>query len=135
MKKMFMLLLLLTMLLSPALGFADSPWTEKPTYNSEVAGKLQLGLRNTFLGWTDLFIEPIHASRRCEQGENVVTGIGKGVMDALYNTVGGAIQLVTFPLIADVPLPEDGVQFSRLRRDCGTTKTGTTEVGITEIKS
>ena len=122
MKKMFVLLLLTTMFLSPALGFADSPWTEKSTYNSEVAGKLQFGLKNMFLGWLDLFIEPIRAGCHCKEGDNVVAGIGKGVMDAIYNTVGGAVHLVTFPLIADFPLPEDGVHPSKWGKDCGKTE-------------
>jgi len=121
MKKTLALLFLSTMLFSPVLGFAASPWTEKPTYNSQVAGKLQLGVTNTLLGWMDLFIEPVRAGRHCQEGDNVAKGIGKGIMDAIFNTVGGVFQLATFPLIADVPLPENGVQLSKWGQECGKT--------------
>ncbi len=115
-------MLLARVFLSPALGFEKSPWTEKPTYNSEVAVKLRFGLKNTLLGWLDLFIEPVRAGRHCNEGENVVTGIGKGLMDAIYNTVGGVLQLATFPVIADFPLPENGVHPSKWGGDCGNTE-------------
>ena len=119
MKKMLVLLLLVALFLSPAVGFAASSWTEKPTYNSEVAAKLQFGVKNALLGWMDLFIEPVRAGRHCTDGENVVGGIGKGLMDAIYNTVGGLVQAATFPLIADFPLPEDGVHPLNWGGDCG----------------
>ena len=92
MKKMCVLLLLAVMLLSPALGFSASPWTEKPTYNEQVAGKLQLGVTNTLFGWMDLFIEPVRACRHCKEGDNFGAGIGKGIMDAVFNEVGGVFQ-------------------------------------------
>ncbi len=120
MKKVIVLLVLAAMVLTPTLGFAASPWMDESTYNERVSGKLQLGLKNTLLGWTDLFIEPIHAGSKCNSCENVWTGIGKGFTDAIFNTLGGAAQLVTFPLVVDFPLPENGVQFSSCCGDCGT---------------
>lgn len=118
MKKMFALLILTTFILPSVTGFAASPWTEKPTYNSQVAGKLQLGFVNTLFGWMDLFIEPSRAARHCTEGQNFVGGIGKGIMDAIFNEVGGVFQLATFPLIADVPLPDDGVHLTKWGQDC-----------------
>jgi len=96
----------------PAVGLAASPWTEADTYGDKISGKLQFGLKNTLLGWTDLFFEPIRASKKCESCDSVWTGVGKGLTDAIVNEVGGAIHLVTFPLVVDVPLPDDGVQFA-----------------------
>lgn len=119
MKKTFALLLLAAVFLSPSLVFAESPWTEKPTYNSQIAGKLQFGVKNMLLGWLDLFIEPVRSANHCEDSGNLATGIGKGVMDAIYNTVGGLAQAATFPLIADFPLPENGVQPADWGKDCG----------------
>lgn len=112
MKKVTTLLLLAAILAVPAVGFAASPWTEKDTYGEKVSGKLQFGLVNTLFGWTDLFFEPIRSSQKCESCDNVWKGLGKGVADAFVNEVGGAIHLVTFPLVVDFPLPDNGVQFS-----------------------
>ena len=121
MKKTLTLLLLAAVFLSPALGFAESPWTEKATYNSQIAGKLQFGLQNALLGWLDLFIEPTLSARHCKDSGNVVAGIGKGMIDAVYNTAGGVFQAATFPLIADVPLPDNGVHPLNWGQDCGKT--------------
>ena len=112
MKKFFVLMLLVAMLVMPVAGFAVSPWTEEATYGDKVSGKLQFGLVNTLFGWTDIFFEPIRGHNRCENCDTVWKGIGKGFTDAVVNTVGGAIHLVTFPLVLDVPLPDDGVKFS-----------------------
>jgi hypothetical protein len=112
MKKAIVVVLLAALFLIPATGFAASPWTEEDTYGQKISGKLQFGLVNTLFGWTDLFFEPIKASGKCDSCDSVWTGIGKGATDALVNTVGGAIHLVTFPLVVDFPLPDDGVKFS-----------------------
>ena len=119
MKKTLALLLVAAVFLSPVLVFAESPWTEKPTYNSQIAGKLQFGLQNALLGWLDLFIEPTRAAKHCKDSGNLVAGIGKGLIDAVYNTAGGVFQAATFPLIADVPLPENGVHPLDWGGDCG----------------
>jgi hypothetical protein len=120
MKKTIVLLLLAAMFLSPVIVFAASPWTEEATYGDRVSGKLQFGLVNTLFGWTDIFFEPIRAARKCESCDSVWTGIGKGAADAVVNEVGGAFQLITFPLVVDFPLPDNGVQFATCC-GCGTT--------------
>lgn len=63
MKKTTVVLLLLAMLAMPAAGFAASPWTEETEYGDKISEKLQFGLKNTLLGWTDIFFEPIRASK------------------------------------------------------------------------
>ena len=118
MKKMIIFLVLAVMLVSPALSFAASPWTEGETYGDRVSGKLQFGLKNTLFGWLDLFFEPVRAASGCNDCENVWTGIVKGFTDAVINEVGGAVHLITFPLVVDLPLPENGVQFSSCCGDC-----------------
>ncbi len=109
MKKVLAILILMTVVLSPAMGFAASPWTEEATYGDRISGKLQFGLTNTLLGWVDLFAEPNNAVNK---GENVWAGLGKGLVDTVVNTVGGAFQLVTFPIPVDLPLPENGVNIT-----------------------
>jgi hypothetical protein len=105
-------ILLVAMLMIPVAGFAASPWTEEDTYGEKTMGKLQFGLLNTLLGWTDIFWEPIRSSKKCESCDSVWTGLGKGLTDAVVNEVGGAIHLITFPIPADLPLPDNGVQFA-----------------------
>lgn len=120
MKKMIVLLLLAAMCVMPVVGFAASPWTEEDTYGEKVSGKLQFGLVNTLLGWTDLIFEPIRGAKKCSSCDSVWTGLGKGLGDAIVNEVGGAIHLITFPLVVDVPLPDNGVQFATCC-GCGST--------------
>jgi hypothetical protein len=119
MKKMIVLVLLAAMFLAPAAVFAASPWTEEETYSKRIAGKLHFGLMNTLLGWTDLIWEPIRGGKQCESCDNVWKGLGKGLTDAFVNEVGGAIHLITFPIVVDVPLPDNGVQFATC---CGCNK-------------
>ncbi|MBI4115068.1 MAG: hypothetical protein HY447_00675 [Candidatus Omnitrophica bacterium] len=108
-KNLVICLTLLAVLITPTLAFAASPWTEKSTYTERLAGKLEFGLTNTLLGWVDLFAEP---NKAANEGKNVWGGLGKGLIDTVVNTVGGAFHLVTFPIPVDIPLPENGVDLS-----------------------
>lgn len=94
--------------LSLTKDYTASPWTSEMGYANRAKGKLVFGLKNLLLGWTDLFVEPKEA---VDGGGNVLRGIGIGLKDAVENTLGGAMQLVTFPITGvDVPLPEGGTQ-------------------------
>ena len=101
MKKILSLVVVLCMLLAP-LAFAVSPWTEEKTYGEKTVGKLGYGLTNTVLGWTKIISTPNDYS---SAGKNVWQGVGQGLMDATVTTVLGAVQLVTFPIPADIPIP------------------------------
>ena len=103
MKKIMSLVVILSMLLAPV-AFAASPWTEEKTYGEKTIGKLGYGLTNTVLGWTKLFSTPNEYSN---EGKNVWSGVGQGLMDTVVTTVLGAVQLVTFPIPADIPIPSD----------------------------
>ena len=84
-----------------------SPWVNEEGWGSQATGKLVYGTKNTLLGWTKLISEPYAAHR---DGRSVITGIGRGAMDAVGDTVGGAANLVTFPLTnVDVRLPDGGL--------------------------
>ena len=85
-----------------SVAFDASPWTEEKTYGEKTIGKLGYGLTNTVLGWTKLFSTPADYS---SEGKNVWQGVGQGLMDMVVTTGLGALQLVTFPIPADIPIP------------------------------
>lgn len=103
MKKIISLAVVFAMLIAP-MAFAASPWTEEKAYGDRTVGKLGYGLTNTILGWTKLISTPNDYS---SAGKNVWQGVGQGLVDAAVTTVLGAIQLVTFPIPADIPIPSD----------------------------
>ena len=91
---------------TPALAHAASPWMEEQGWGNQAKGKFVYGLKNTLLGWTELFTEPYEA---VQNGENFFVGLGTGVWNGVGQTLGGALHFVTFPIPAiDVPLPEGG---------------------------
>ncbi len=105
-KRMGLVIFALLVLSAPMTASAASSWAEGATYSEKVTGKLKYGVRNTLLGWTSLFREPMQAS---QAGENVFVGIGRGVWNAVGQTAGGIVDVVTFPLPQiDIPLPEGG---------------------------
>ena len=101
MKKIMSLVVVLSMLLAP-MAFAASPWVDGKTYGEKITGKLGYGLTNTVLGWTKLFTTPNQYS---SEKKNVWQGVGQGFIDTCVTTVLGAVQLVTFPIPADVEIP------------------------------
>ena len=96
----------IALLSGPMIASAASSWASGATYSDKAVGKLAFGLRNVLAGWTELFRDPIEAGK---SGGNVLVGIGRGVWDAVGQTVGGAAHAVTFfiPQI-DIPLPKGG---------------------------
>ena len=105
-KRIGLVVLGVALLAAPMTASAASPWADEATYSAKAMGKLKYGLTNALLGWTSLFRTPMQAS---QAGENVVVGIGRGVWNAVGQTVGGAAHAVTFPLpMIDIPLPEGG---------------------------
>ena len=101
MKKIMSLVVVLCMLLAP-MAFAASPWVDGKTYGEKVSGKLAFGLTNTALGWTKLFTTPNDYSSEKKNGWQ---GVGQGMVDTVVTTVLGAVQLVTFPIPADIEIP------------------------------
>lgn len=100
------LVVLSVALLAAPMSASASPWADEPTYGQQAMGKLKFGLTNALLGWTSLIRTPVKAS---QEGENVLVGIGRGIWNAVGQTVGGGLHAVTFPLTTvDIPLPEGG---------------------------
>ena len=113
-KRMGILVVVAALVAGPSLAFAGgmagggSPWAKETGYVNQAKGKLIYGVKNVLLGWTELFTQPYEDA---QNGENILMGIGKGVWNAVGQTVGGALHAVTFPIPAiDVPLPEGGTQ-------------------------
>lgn len=105
-KRLGMAVFAVVLVAAPMTASAASDWASGATWGEQATGKLKYGLKNTLLGWTSLFREPMQAS---QAGENVFVGIGRGVWNAVGQTVGGAAHAVTFPLtMIDIPLPEGG---------------------------
>lgn len=97
-----LLLLVPALVIAPVLTAAAEEPTQSPSYSDQAVGKLKHGVSNALLGWTAIVREPIHAGT---SGGNVFAGFGKGVWHAIGQTVGGVVQIVTFPLPhVDVPL-------------------------------
>jgi hypothetical protein len=59
-------------------------------------------LTNTLLGWTKIISTP---NEYANDKKNVWQGVGQGLIDGTVTTVLGAVQLVTFPIPADIEIP------------------------------
>jgi len=109
MKKMIVVMLIVMAITVFGSGpaFAASPWTTEKTYIEKTAKKMEFGLKNLLLGWTEIGSEAVEYKKN---GKNVFQGIAVGFGEAIVYTVGGALHVATFPIPLDVPLPKNGVQ-------------------------
>ncbi len=108
-KSVMSFVIILALVITPASLFAEpSPRTTANTYGGKTGGKFLYGFKNTVFGWTSVFMEPAIA---IEKGDNIWAGIGKGLVYPFVYTIGGALQLLTFPAPFDIPLPEGGEKF------------------------
>lgn len=88
--------------------YTASPWTAEMGYANRAGQKLLFGVKNALLGWTELFTEPKEA---IDAGENFFVGLGMGLKNAVFQELGGAVHIATFPVTClDAPLPEGGTQ-------------------------
>ena len=107
-KKLGMLVAVLAIVAAPALAYAASPWAMESGWGNQAKGKAVYGLKNTLLGWTEIFTQP---KDTLDEGGNFFVGVGTGLWNAVGQTVGGILHLVTFPIPQiDVPLPEGGTK-------------------------
>ncbi len=94
-----------------SLAGAPSPWTKEQRWLDRSDGKFYHGLKNLLWGWTELFTEPDEAMWN---GESILGGVARGAWNAIGQTAGGALQVLTFPFTQfDIPLPEGGVGWDR----------------------
>lgn len=104
MKKFLGFLIVLSVVLAPASAFA-----QEGSYADTVSAKLQGGLTNTLLGWSKIVSVPYDYQ---QAKKNPWAGVGKGLVDGLVCTVGGAFNLVTFPIPGEFTLPDGGVSLN-----------------------
>jgi len=76
---------------------------ESVKYGRSWWGKLERGLINTGLGWTNLVAQPKQA---VSDGENLLLGIGKGFGYTGLRTIQGVVEIVIswLPPVHDEPL-------------------------------
>jgi len=85
-----------------------SQWKKEPLWIDRAMGKFTFGSFNFFFGWMEIFTEPYEAA---DLGQNVFLGLARGGFNALFDTLGGALNVLTFPFTTfQVPLPEGGVE-------------------------
>ena len=107
MRRTFSLILLFTLIISPAV-FAQMPGeqidqtspscgvcqaAESQNFGKSAPGKIGRGLVNAGLGWTNLLAQPVQAGK---SGGNVFTGIGKGLWMTVARTVEGVVEIGLF---------------------------------------
>ena len=109
--------LLAIALLAATSAFAASSWTQEDTYGKKIAGKLDYGVKNLLGGW--LAVVPGVDNSGCDvdsgkdgccPGVCCVKKMGMGLVNAVAYTVGGALNVATFPVTVDVPILNDGIQ-------------------------
>lgn len=87
-------------------NYTPSVWTSEDGYAARMKDKLLFSSKNTLLGFMELYNEPRDAKR---EQRSVMRGMGRGLVNMLGDTIGGAAQLITFPVTAvDIALPEGG---------------------------
>lgn len=87
-------------------AFQHSPWTKEIGYNRKIGKKLLYGLTNTSIGFMEVFEETDQAIK---EKTPIWLGIGRGILYAVGDTLGGALHALTFPFpFIDIPLPEGG---------------------------
>jgi hypothetical protein len=93
--------------LSLTQDFTPSEWTDETGYVDRAREKLVFGGKNTLLGWMELYNEPRDAVRA--ENHSFWRGMGKGLVNMIGDTIGGAAHVATFPITAvDVCLPVGG---------------------------
>jgi hypothetical protein len=113
-KKLAICLLVVCVMMSAsaAYAFEGSSWTKAGSKSEQSRAKMEFGLKNMFLGWTELIQEPYQAYKGTS-GENVFVGLFDGVFNAVLDTAGGILHFATFPCNKiDIPLPEGGTDIT-----------------------
>ena len=71
---------------------------------------------NFFTGWTTLLTEPAQGYQNATQNKAMAgaAGFGKGLVLFPMDTIGGALNAITFPIAVKIPLPKNGVDLKQL---------------------
>ena len=85
--------------------YRSAEWKQEQGWLNQSTSKFAYGAKNALFGWTELITEPYEAAM--DPKRNVVEGLGKGLWNGIGKTVGGAVDLVTFPMPElSVPMPQ-----------------------------
>ncbi len=76
---------------SPSCGVCEG--AESQSFAKSAPGKLGRGVVNILLGWTNLFAQPIQASK---SNSSMLSGIGNGFGYTLIRTIQGVVELGLF---------------------------------------
>ena len=76
---------------SPQCGVCEL--AESQSFAKSTPGKIQRGVVNILLGWTNLFAQPIQSGKT---GENILSGIGNGFGYTIIRTIQGVVELGLF---------------------------------------
>lgn len=83
-------------------------------YAAAAGKKMDFGLVNTMMGWTEFFTEPGERCKEHKHFEAVFPGIFAGTFNAAADTSLGLLNFATSPIPVSVPLPEGGVNVREL---------------------
>lgn len=93
--------------------FEASPWTKASSYGDKVQQKYVFGMQNILLGWTEILTEKAEARKDGASINQMLHAGLRGVCNALADTAGGLLHVLTFPIPVDFPLPEGGTDIVR----------------------
>lgn len=92
---------------------SDEPPNAFERYGIKVGTKFDYGMLNLVIGWTEIMTEPARHARKdgskWQQGLSIVGRSFLGIGLAIVDTVGGAVNVLTSPVPAMIPLPRGGV--------------------------
>ncbi len=82
-------------------GISSPAWAEQET-GALVVNKLFRGIANAATGWMELFKQPSLVWQESGPARGLSWGLVKGLGYAIARSVGGAYEIITFP----VPIPD-----------------------------
>ncbi|MDD5672293.1 MAG: hypothetical protein PHN49_11705 [Candidatus Omnitrophica bacterium] len=122
-QRLLVLFVTVILLSAPSMVYAASPWMAEKSYGQKVEGKLDFGLMNFLAGWTEIYNQPRLAK---QEGRSIAKAIGTGFLNAAADTVGGLLNVATFLIPVDIPLPHNGVDIDNYKKLDPTSETAPT---------
>ncbi len=132
MKRSCAVFTVLILLFSPVLALAAEAIDDNPElltrrqrmtvavekYGAKVGSKIDYGMPNMLMGWTQIFTEPQDhrqtTGAKWRQALSTVGCVFVGAGLAVVDTAGGFVNILTSPVPVTIPLPRGGVDAARL---------------------
>ncbi len=103
---------------APVSAVAAEPVQTPPTalekYGERCKEKLDFGMQNFLVGWTSIVSTTPGMPAGKKDILPWVSGTGQGLVLGTVNTVGGFVNALTFPIAVKFPLPQGGVNVSKI---------------------